>query len=171
MTEKLQEKPDKIPSANRDEIMQMLKSSWNDTIAQIDIHSAFKRNGLTVKFDGSENYLISSRLKVLIWDEIKDFHTQLLNSPQPASIKKLEEEIIPPEGVKRKLNGVADGIPRDEGYEILGGEPTDDEWDTDKSENESEDETNETEQLSNTQNIDNVADNECTSVDPEVEPT
>ena len=34
--------------------------------------------------------------------------------------------MIPPESVKRKLNGVVDGIPPDEGYEILGGESTDD---------------------------------------------
>ena len=76
--------------------------------------------------------------------------------------------MISPEGVKRKLKGVVDDIPPDEGYEILGGEPTDDEWDSDESENESEDETSDTEQLSNTQ-ITDVADNECTSVDPEVE--
>ena len=47
MIKKLQENPDKIPSPNRDEIMQMLKSSWSDTIAKIDIHSAYKQNGLT----------------------------------------------------------------------------------------------------------------------------
>ena len=46
--------------------------------------------------------------------------------------------MIPPESVQRKLNGVVDGIPPDEGYEILVGESTDDEWDSDESENESE---------------------------------
>ena len=75
---------------------------------------------------------------------------------------------ISPEGVKRKLNGVVDDIPPDEEYEILGGEPTDDEWGSDESENETDDETSDTEQLSNTQ-VTDVADNECTSVDPEVE--
>ena len=88
----------------------MLKSSCSDTIAKIDIHSAFKRDGLTIKLDGSEDHLVSSRLKDLIWDEMKNLRTQLLNSPHPATIKNLEEEMIPPEGVKRKLNGVADGI-------------------------------------------------------------
>ena len=100
---------------------------------------------------------------------MKDFRTQLLNSPHPATIKKLQDGTIPPEGVKRKLSGVVDDIPPDDGYEILGGEPNDDEWDGDQSENESEDETIEAEQLSNTQITDNVADKECTSVDPEVE--
>ena len=147
----------------------MLKSSCIDTIAKTDIHSAFKRNGLTIKLDGSEDYLVSSRLKASIWNEMKNFHTQLLNSPHPATIKKLDGKIIPPEGVRRKLNGVADGIPPDEEHEILGGEPTDDEWDSDESENESDDETNDTEQLRNIQITDNVADNECASVDPEVE--
>ena len=69
--------------------MQMLKLS--DTIAKIDIHSAFKQNKLTIKLDGSEDHLVSSRLKALIRDEMKDFRTQLLNSPHPATIKKLEE--------------------------------------------------------------------------------
>ena len=143
--------------------MQMLNSSWSDTIVKIDIHSGFKQNRLTIKRDGSEDHLVSSRLKALIWDEMKDFCTQLLNSQHPATIKKLEEEMIPPEGVTRKFSRVVDGILPDEGYEILGGEPTDDEWDSDV--NESEDETNNTEQLSNTQ----ISDNECTSVNPEVE--
>ena len=143
--------------------MQKLNSSWSDTIAKIDIHSGFKQNRLTIKRDGSEDHLVSSRLKALIWDEMKDFCTQLLNSPHPATIKKLEEEMIPPEGVTRKFSRVVDGILPDERYEILGREPTDDEWDSDV--NESEDETNNTEQLSNTQ----ISDNECTSVNPEVE--
>ena len=45
--------------------MQILKSSWSDTIAKIDIYSAFKRHGLTIKLDGSEDHLVSSRLKAL----------------------------------------------------------------------------------------------------------
>ena len=66
MIEKLQKNSDKIPLPNRDEIMQMLKSSWSHTIAKIDIHSAFKRNELTIKLDVSEDHLVSSRLKALI---------------------------------------------------------------------------------------------------------
>ena len=100
---------------------------------------------------------------------MKDFRTKLLNSPHPATIKRLEGKMILPTGVKRKLNGIVDSIPPDEGCKILRGEPTDDEWGKDESENESEDENNDTEQLSNTEITDNVADNECTSVDPEVE--
>ena len=71
----------------------MLKSSCSDTIAKTDIHSAFKRNGLTIKLHESEDHLVSSRLKDLIWDEMKNFRTQLLNSPHPATIKKLEVPI------------------------------------------------------------------------------
>ena len=55
----------------------------SDTIAKIDIHSTFKRTELTIKPDGSEDHLVSSRLKALIWDEMNDFRTQLLNSPHP----------------------------------------------------------------------------------------
>ena len=55
MIEKLKANPEKIPSPNQDEIMLMLQSVFNETISKIDIHFAFKRNGLTIKLDGSED--------------------------------------------------------------------------------------------------------------------
>ena len=45
--------------------------------------------------------------------------------------------MIPPNGVKRKLDGVIDGVPPDEGIEVLGGELTGEEYDS-HDENESE---------------------------------
>ena len=37
MTEKLRSNPNKIPSPSRDEIMQMCKSAWNETVSKVDI--------------------------------------------------------------------------------------------------------------------------------------
>lgn len=120
--------------------MKMCKAAVANTLEKIDISGAFKRNGLTIKLDGSEDYLVSSKLKLLVWDEMKEFRSKLLSTPHPSSLKKLEELIIPPDSVKRKLNGVTEGVPPDKGEEMLGGEVTDEEWNEGKNDSESEDE-------------------------------
>ena len=122
MIEKLRENPDKISSPSRDDIMKMCKAAFEETIAKVDVSDAFKRNGLTIKLDGSENHLVSSKLRALVWDEMKEFRSVLLNNPHPTTMKKLEEVMIPPDGVKQKLDGVVDNVPPDEGYEVLDGE-------------------------------------------------
>ena len=58
----------------------------------------------------------------------------MLSKPHPTTLKKLEEVVIPPDGVKRKLDGVVDNIPPDEGYEVLDGELTEEEWDENENE-------------------------------------
>ena len=100
MIEKLRESPDKIPSPSRYEIMKMCKAAFEGTIAKVDVSDAFKRNVLTIKLDGSEDHLVSSKLKALIWDEMKEFGSVLLSKPHPATLKKLEEVMIPPDGAK-----------------------------------------------------------------------
>ena len=134
MIEKLKENPDKIPSSSRDEIMKMYKAALEETIANVDVSNAFERNGLTIKFDGSEDQLVSSKLKALVWDEMKELHSVLLSKLHPTTLKKLEEVMIPPDGVKQKLDGVIDNVPPDEGNEVLDGGLTEEEWD--KNENE-----------------------------------
>ena len=134
MIEKLRENPDKIPFPSRDEIMKMFKAAFEGTIAKVDVSDPFKRNGLKIKLDGSEDHLVSSKLKALFWNEIKEFHSVLLSKPHPTTLKKLEEVVIPPDGVKRKLDGVVDNIPPDEGYEVLDGELTEEEWDENENE-------------------------------------
>ena len=134
MIEKLRENPDKIPFPSRDEIMKMCKAAFEGTIAKVDVSDAFKRNGLTIKLDGSEEHLVSSKLKTLVWDKIKEFRSVLLSKPHPPTLKKLEEVMTPPDGVKRKLDGVVDNITPDEGYELLDGELTEEEWDENENE-------------------------------------
>ena len=41
---------------------------------------------------------------------------------------------IPPDGVKRKLDGVLDSVPLDKSCEVLGGELTHEKWDENDSE-------------------------------------
>jgi len=49
MIEKLKANPAKIPSSSRDEIMNMCKSVFADTLTSVDISGSFKRNGLTIR--------------------------------------------------------------------------------------------------------------------------
>ena len=65
---------------------------------------------------------------------MKEFRLVLLSKPHPTTLKKLEEVIIPPDGVKRKLDGVVDNVPPGEGYEVLDEELTKEEWDENENE-------------------------------------
>ena len=60
---------------------------------------------------------------------MKEFRSKLLSNSHPASLKKLEEVMIPPDGVKYKLKKVIDGTPPDKGLENISGELTNEEWD------------------------------------------
>jgi len=40
------------------------------------------------------------------------------------TLKEVEELVIPPESVERKLEGVVDSVPPDKDYEVLDGELT-----------------------------------------------
>ena len=108
--------------------MKMCKSAWNKTVSKVDIHGAFKRNAITIKLEGSEDYLVLSKLKALVWKEMKEFRSKLFSNPHPASLKKLQEVMIQPDGMKYKFEKVVDSTPPDEGLEIIGGKLTDGEW-------------------------------------------
>ena len=128
MIDLLTENPGKIPAPNRDQMMRLCQAAFNEALVDVDISGAFKRNGLTIKLDGTEDHLVSNKLKLLVWDKMIEFRERLLRTPHPSSLKKLDEMMIPPDGVKRKLVGVVDGVPPDEGMEVLGGELTDEEY-------------------------------------------
>ena len=140
----LTENPGKIPAPNRDQMMRLCQAAFNEALVDVDISGAFKRNGLTIKLDGTEDHLVSNKLKLLVWDKMIEFRERLLRKPHPSSLKKLDEMMIPPDGVIRKLVGVVDGVPPDEGMEVLGGELTDEEYASDsgsESENKEEEES------------------------------
>ena len=129
MIKKLQDDPNKIPSPSRDDIMKMCQEAYTRVLSTINVVDAFKRNGITISLDGSEDHLVSNRLKSLVWDDLFQFRAQLLSKPHPANLKNLEKVMIPPDGVKRKLDAVVDSIPPDEGKEVDDGDLTDHEWD------------------------------------------
>ena len=110
MIEKLRKNPDKVPFPSRDDIMKMCKAALEESVAKTDVNEAFKRNGLTIKLDGSEDHLVSSKMKALVWDDRKEFRSELLSVPHPTTLKKLEEAMIPPDGVQRKLDGVVGSV-------------------------------------------------------------
>ena len=170
MIEKLQENPDKIPSPSWDEIMKMCKAAFKKTIVKVDVSDAFKRNGLIIKLDGSEDHLVSSKLKALVWDEVKEFCSVLLSKPHPTTLKKLDEVIIPPDGVKQKLDGVVDNVPPDEGYEVLDWELTEEEWDENENEtvpnSDDEEDITVSENNVSTPEGESIPESELISVDP-----
>ena len=121
MIKKLEANRHKISTLNRDEIMQIFLAAWNNGEA------AFKRNGITSKLDVKENYFVSSKLKELVWEEIRSFAQNCLIFVHVKSLKQLEAKILPPHGVKRKVEATVNGVPRDEACEIFDGIETSDE--------------------------------------------
>ena len=152
--------------------MKMCNAASEETIAKVDVSDAFKRNGLTIKLDGCEDHLVSSKLKALVWNEIKELHSVLLSKPHPTTLKKLEEVMIPPDGVKRKLDGVVDNVSPDEGYEVLDGKLTEEEWD--ENDNETVADSDDEEDITVSKNDvstpegESVPESESISVDPEL---
>ena len=78
----------------------MLKFVWNGIVANVMVPSAFKRNAINIKLDDSEDHLVKSKLKALIWDDILDFRQKLLSSPHPLSLKKMNGIMIPSVNLK-----------------------------------------------------------------------
>ena len=169
MIEKLRANPEKIPTPNRDDVMQMFKSAWSDASGDVDSGFAFKRNALTIKLDGSEDHLVSSKLKALVWEEMVEFRTKLLDAPHPKNMRQLQAVMIPPDGVKRELDEITAGVPVDEGYELLDGDFSENELADDENEDDSEDDsTSDTEQQIIPDNISTASENESAPADPDV---
>lgn len=90
---KLREDPNEIPSQSRDTITVMAYNLFREKSCQILMWKIFikkLRKDPINKLHVSEKHLVSSKLKGLIWNEVLDFHTQLLSSPNPATLKKLD---------------------------------------------------------------------------------
>ena len=83
--------------------MKICKTAFAETLAKVHISDVFKRNGFTIKRDGSEDRLVSNKIKALFLDEMEEFCSYLLSKPHPNTLKKLEEVMIQPDSVKCKL--------------------------------------------------------------------
>ena len=104
MLEQLEKDPIKISSPSRNEMMSMLLQAW-ETL-EIDTIREFKSQFVTDALDGSEDYLVSDKLFVLIGDEMVDFRKELMsrNSVKTLKVKEVIRNLIPPKGVKQKAN-------------------------------------------------------------------
>ena len=122
MIKLLTEEPNKIPSPKRDDMMRMISEAWSNVQDQVDSELAFKRNMISVALDGSEDYLISPKLRDVVGEELFEWRKCLMNSTPVESLKLLEKQMIAPKGVTRKSLSDKVVIPLDEGEELYDGE-------------------------------------------------
>lgn len=117
----LKNDPNKIPSMNRDDQMRILTESYDDLIQSgtFDPVMAYKQNFLTVKFDGSEDHLVSMKLMDLVGEELIEFRKELLASGPASNLLALIKSITPPKGVKFKAPADTSEQLEDEGQELL----------------------------------------------------
>ena len=80
--------------------------------------------------------------------------------------------MIPPDGVKRKLDAVVDNVPSDKDYEVLDGKLTEEEWDKDETETVADSDDEEDIAVSendiSTPEGESMPESESISVDPEL---
>ena len=112
MLEKLRQHPEAIPSPSREEMMATFDKSWSTVCANLDAADVFKRNMITLNFDGSEDHQASQKLISLVGKEMF----------RPSSIQALNAFMEPPDRVKRNWNAVIGDAPFDEGMELIDGE-------------------------------------------------
>ena len=103
---------------------------------------------------------------------MKEFCSVMLSKTHPATLKKLEEVMIPPDGVKRKLDAVVDNVASDKDYEVLDGKLTEEEWDKDETETVADSDDEEDIAVSendiSTPEGESMPESESISVDPEL---
>ena len=85
MLEKLRQSPESIHSPSADEMMKMFNASW--TRYAMNTGRVFKKNMITINFDGSEGHLASQKLLSLVGDEMLRFREELLISYLPITFK------------------------------------------------------------------------------------
>ena len=72
MLEKLK-KDKKCPQPTRDEMINIIQKSWNETCAKVNNKNVFKINMITVALDGSEDPPVSKKLMDLVGTEMLEF--------------------------------------------------------------------------------------------------
>ena len=137
-----------------DDNLRMLVQSF-DSI-EIDVVRRFKSLWVTNALDGSEDYLVSERVMLLVGDQMKKFRQNLNSNKGPKSLQDLLKLITPPKGVKRRSQNTA--IPIDEGEELFDcdGDELNDEPQVKTDDSDSEGEANEAEQAENA-NVENAS--------------
>uniref|UniRef100_A0A0L8FFZ7 Uncharacterized protein n=1 Tax=Octopus bimaculoides TaxID=37653 RepID=A0A0L8FFZ7_OCTBM len=99
MLEKLVQTPNKIPTPNQSEMIQMLHQTHAD--CKIDVEAAFKSTWATDTSDGSEDYKVSDRIMYLVGPSMREFRLEMMSKPYPNTIQRVIKQLIPSKGVKR----------------------------------------------------------------------
>ena len=103
MLKMLEKDKNKVPSPNREDMVKMLLSAWKDV--PNNFAEVFKKLFVTYALDGSEDYLVSDKLFVLIESDMQKFRKELTESPVPAKLLTVIKQLIPPKGIRRNLEG------------------------------------------------------------------
>ena len=96
--EQLEKDPIKIPSPLRNEMMSMLLEAW-ETL-ECDTKREFKSLFVTNTLDWSEDYLVPDKLFALIGDEI----IELMSQNSVKTLVEVIRNLLPPKGIRRKVN-------------------------------------------------------------------
>ena len=89
MLVKLRQHPERIPSPSREEMMATFDKSWSTVCANLDAANVFKKNMITLNFDGTEEHEASQKLISLAGKEMFWFREKLLISNLASSIQAL----------------------------------------------------------------------------------
>ena len=98
MMQQLKPNPKKIPQPSRDDMMRILVESFKSL--EIDVESCFEALWVTNALDGTEDYLVSERVMLLVGNKMKVFRNDLMKKKSPKNLKELLKLITPPKGVK-----------------------------------------------------------------------
>ena len=96
--EQLEKDPIKIPSPLQNEMMSMLLQAW-ETLA-CDTKRDFKSLFVTNTLDWSEDYLVPDKSYALIGDEI----IELMSQNSVKTLVEVIRNLLPPKGIRRKVN-------------------------------------------------------------------
>ena len=98
MMQQLKANPKKIPQPSRDDMMRILVESFKSL--EINVESCFEALWVTNALDGTEDYLVSERVMLLVGNKMKVFRNDLMKKKSPKNLKELLKLITPPKGVK-----------------------------------------------------------------------
>ena len=94
MLKQLKDNPKKIPSPDRNEMMDMISEAMKT--CRFDRKKAFKTNFMTNNLNGSEDLEVSEKLYKMVGKEIVEHREKLLKEPCPKDLKALLKRITPP---------------------------------------------------------------------------
>lgn len=89
----------KVPSPKCEDMVQMLLSAWQNV--PNNFPEVFKKLLVNHALDGSEDHLVSDKLFALIGNDMQKVRKELMETPAPAKLLVVVEQLIPPKGIRR----------------------------------------------------------------------